>query len=205
MWVLDARADAEKVTYPVVWEEKKDASNVVDYDIRDEETKDVSAEINANNQTTTGMANAIPWVNAPKLIASTSIYDNTSNIAYITWSVSMSDTSEHQYWNFTYQKVIGVWYWTSTNSLKIPSDWEYNIQLIWRDQQQWANPNTWYKNTFYIKYNWTNVMSWTFQFRLRWTLEWVFKLKAWDIITFWVKSDVWASWTWSCSATITKL
>ena len=38
--------------------------NVIDYDIENEETKDTSAVINANNQTTTGMANVIPWINA---------------------------------------------------------------------------------------------------------------------------------------------
>ena len=73
MWVLEAWQDAEKVWYPVVWEEKKDASNIIDYDIHEEITKDASNAINANNDTTTGMANVIPWINAPKLIASTSI------------------------------------------------------------------------------------------------------------------------------------
>ena len=73
MWVLEARKDAETVWYPVVWETEKDASNVIDYDIHDEITKDTSNIINANNDTTTGMANVIPWINAPKLIASTSI------------------------------------------------------------------------------------------------------------------------------------
>jgi hypothetical protein len=33
---------------------------VVGYDIHDEITKDASAAINANNDTTTGMANVIP-------------------------------------------------------------------------------------------------------------------------------------------------
>ena len=73
MWVLEARKDAEKVLFPIIWEERKEPSNVVDYDIHDEITKDTSAVINANNNTTTGMANVIPWINAPKLIASTSI------------------------------------------------------------------------------------------------------------------------------------
>ena len=73
MWVLEARKDAEKVWFPVVWEEKKDPSNVVDYDIHDEITKDTSNVVNANNDTTTGMATVIPWINAPKLIAETSI------------------------------------------------------------------------------------------------------------------------------------
>ena len=71
--VLEARYKAEKIWYPVVWEKTKDASNVIDYNINGEITKDISSVINANNETTTGMANVIPWVNAPKLIASTSI------------------------------------------------------------------------------------------------------------------------------------
>jgi hypothetical protein len=33
---------------------------VIDYNINEEQTKDVSATINANNQTTTGMATVIP-------------------------------------------------------------------------------------------------------------------------------------------------
>lgn len=74
MWVLEAWQDAEKVWYPVVWEEKKDPSNVVDYDIHEEITKDASNVINANNDTTTGMATVIPWINAPKLKEETSIY-----------------------------------------------------------------------------------------------------------------------------------
>ena len=68
MWVLEARKDAEVVWYSIVWEEKKDASNVIDYDIHDELTLDNSSVFNANNDTTTGMANVIPWVNSPKLI-----------------------------------------------------------------------------------------------------------------------------------------
>jgi len=74
MWVLEPRENAEKVGYPVVWEEQKDASNVIDYQINEEITKDASGVINANNDTTTGMATVIPWINAPKLIATTSIY-----------------------------------------------------------------------------------------------------------------------------------
>ena len=33
MWVLEARKDAEKVWFPVV--RRKDASNVIDYDIHE--------------------------------------------------------------------------------------------------------------------------------------------------------------------------
>lgn len=73
MWVLDARYKAEKVWYAIIWEEAKENSNVIDYNIQEEITKDKSAVFNANNDTTTGMATVIPWVNAPKLIAQTSI------------------------------------------------------------------------------------------------------------------------------------
>ena len=72
--VLEAREKAEEVGYSLVWQETKEASNAVDYNINEEITKDASAVENANNQTTTGMATVIPWINAPKLIASTSIY-----------------------------------------------------------------------------------------------------------------------------------
>lgn len=71
--VLEARKNAEEIWYSVIWEKEKDVSNVIDYDIHDEITKDTSSAINANNDTTTGMATVIPWINAPKLIASTSI------------------------------------------------------------------------------------------------------------------------------------
>lgn len=81
MWFLDARVDAEKVWFPVVWEDIKEASNVIDYNLREEQTKDTFAVDNANNQTTTGMANVIPWINAPKLLASTSIIGRWSLLA----------------------------------------------------------------------------------------------------------------------------
>lgn len=73
MWVLDARYKAEKVWYSLIWEKAKEDPNVIDYNINEEITKDTSAVLNANNDTTTGMATVIPWVNAPKIIAETSI------------------------------------------------------------------------------------------------------------------------------------
>ena len=62
-----------EIWYNIVWEPVKDADYVIDYNIREEQTKDAFAEKNANNQTTTGMANVIPWVNSPKLLLDTSI------------------------------------------------------------------------------------------------------------------------------------
>ena len=70
---LEARYKKEEVGYPVIWEKTKESSDVVDYNINKEITKDASATENANNQTTTGMASVVPWINSPKLIASTSI------------------------------------------------------------------------------------------------------------------------------------
>ena len=64
---------AEEIWYSIVWEKEKTTDNVIDYNIREEITKDTSAIENANNQTTTWMATQIPWVNEPKLIAKTSI------------------------------------------------------------------------------------------------------------------------------------
>ena len=77
------------VSYPVVWEPTKEPSNVVDYNIREEQTIDQSSIFTANNDTTTGMANQIPWINCPKLIASTSIIDDRKS----SWSniVEISD------------------------------------------------------------------------------------------------------------------
>lgn len=88
--VLEARKDAETVWYNIVWEEAKDASNVIDYQLNEEITKDASATENANNQTTTGMANVIPWINAPKLLYKTSIIWGTS---FSTSVLSMTGSS----------------------------------------------------------------------------------------------------------------
>ena len=90
--VLEARENAEEIWYSLVWEETKEASNVVDYNINPEITKDASSAVNANNDTTTGMANVIPWINAPKLIADTSIIEKWwSNIVDISDYTSIDE------------------------------------------------------------------------------------------------------------------
>lgn len=132
MWVLEARTDAENIGYPVVWEKTKDTSNVIDYMIREEQTKDLSAEINANNQTTTGMATVIPWINAPKLINTTSIYSAryasasaaqsqivTITSTWATWYYYRNFTLSDVYWELSYQQ---WWDW-----LIIPKTWTYVI------------------------------------------------------------------------------
>lgn len=135
MWVLEARANAEKITYPVVWEKIKDADNVIDYDIREEQTKDISAEINANNQTTTGMATVIPGINAPKLIEGTSIISTP-----VLWYIYTYATFYWEYITSWYTKLRcyslsnSLWepeFTISPNQsyLKIPADWVYQLDI----------------------------------------------------------------------------
>ena len=47
----------EQIWYNIVWEPKKDAENVIDYNIREEQTKDAFAEKNANNQSALQLMN----------------------------------------------------------------------------------------------------------------------------------------------------
>lgn len=89
----------KEIWYNIVWEPVKDAESVIDYNIREEQTKDMFAEKNANNQTTTGMANVIPWVNSPKLLSKTSII----------WTkiVNISNYQSVDEWQNVVNKVIG--------------------------------------------------------------------------------------------------
>ena len=92
---LEAWYKAEKVEFPEVWKAPKESSEVIDYNINEEITKDASAAFNANNDTTTGMATVIPWINAPKLLAETSIIDGRksggSNIVEISNYTSIDE------------------------------------------------------------------------------------------------------------------
>lgn len=66
-------ANIEEIWYWIIGAEEKLPDNVIGYNINEEITKDASNVINANNQTTTGMAELIYWVNAPKILAKTSV------------------------------------------------------------------------------------------------------------------------------------
>ena len=143
MGLLDAWINAEKIWYPVVWEKKKDSDNVIDYDIREEITIDWSSVFNANNDTTTGMATVIPWVNAPKLIASTSIYWDLSSPIWwvnISWTLMLQhpDDPSKSLKSWTMSDEWG-WLWFSVTSdwLKIPETWRYQFDInypLW-----WSN------------------------------------------------------------------
>ena len=149
MWVLDARKDAEKVWFPIVWEAEKDQSNVVDYDIHWEITIDTSSVFNANNDTTTGMATVIPWVNAPRLLESTSIYRNVANKTwYVKTSASVSIridqwdvltwlvrpvTIQDQWWAYTYS-IWNYFNWyieVPEACVVFPASWVYQIECTY--------------------------------------------------------------------------
>ena len=168
MWVLDARANAEKVTYPVVWETKKDASNVIDYNIQEETTTDTSAVFNANNDTTTGMATVIPWVNAPKLKLSTSIYVDKLEIPSLlavldkSWVIQLPDSSSITFRNMNIIMEWGneniVYYdspkWILWSWMKIPAAWAYQIDAQYS--------GTWTPYSYSISYDirWRLSMWW---------------------------------------------
>ncbi len=194
--VLEARYKAEKVWYPVVWEKVKEKPDVIDYNINEEVTTDATAVFNANNDTTTGMATIIPWVNAPKLIQSTSIL---SDVLPYTWWVLLTgskqlsypnDTSwnlrtwtlSDQYWNIPF-KIKTDWSSVLWNGFLIPVAWWYEFYIAY---PTWASTYAldvslyisrgWYGNDILIhSYTWeqSNVhYYWTFRY----------EFKAWDVI-----------------------
>lgn len=148
MWVLEARADAEKIWYPIVWEKTKDASNVIDYNINEEITTDTSAVFNANNDTTTGMATVIPWVNEPRLLSYTSIYDNKNLRATATasaiisvslWPYGTRDwqmrplSLSDEWWDFKFSLWEYYNWWSQYKAEKscvvIPVNWLYEVKV----------------------------------------------------------------------------
>lgn len=105
--VLQARYKAEEVWYAVVGEKEKELPNVIDYNIKPEITKDASAVENANNDTTTGMADVIPWINAPKLLESTSVICDKNNAWNI---VTINDYLNKDEWQPVVDRVVaGEW------------------------------------------------------------------------------------------------
>ena len=167
MWVLDARYKAEKVWYSIIWEKAKEDPNVIDYNINEEITKDTSAVFNANNDTTTGMANVIPWVNAPKLIAKTSIIWIDFN-AWYQWSVyirfknSTSATvpandeitvpittitrQDAPTWPYEFKWV--EWKW-----IVLPTQWTYKLECMY-----WFTGDSGWSGTY--KYRFDTMVGW---------------------------------------------
>lgn len=175
MWVLEARKDAEKVWFPVVWEEKKDTSNIIDYDIHEEITIDTSSVFNANNDTTTGMATVIPWVNAPKLKLSTSIYVDKLEVPSVQQELSKS-----------------IW-------MHRPTDQAVNFRDITTINSWWNNEIVYYDNPQWIAYSWMKMpVEWAYQFNVNYpTWTWVFWWNIeWRTPLWWWSSDVvWRTYT----------
>lgn len=205
--MLEAREKAEKVWYPVVWEKVKDASNIIDYDIHDEITKDASAVINANNDTTTGMATVIPWVNAPKLIYDTSIckIDKPHSEKPISVAITGRANNNQIMSNFVYTITTDLDFWSNTSSLTIPVSSIYRIHFEWWDQQEWATPDTWWTNTFTILDNWEDIGNKTVPYRTRCYIDMDVVLREWHIIQF--KEQTTTTWSslFYCLAEITRL
>jgi hypothetical protein len=151
---------AEEIWYWIIWEERKDPENVIDYNINSEQTKDAFAEINANNQTTTGMANVIPWINAPKLLAKTSIiwwwgwwgWWFNARVIYITTSPTVDDAQ-------TILDSYLEWYWTivvqniSDAAYRYFYQWymHYNHLVFVFNWEQWG------RMEMRINYSWTTA------------------------------------------------
>lgn len=202
MWVLAERENAEEVGYPVVWEELKPVENEVPYNIREEQTIDKSSVFTANNDTTTWMANVIPWVNAPKLIASTSIYWDLwgwweehvfSAKAYGSWYVSYPSSPQGFIKTFTLSEERGTDAFENTADwLKFPVSWWYQFDVTL--PRQWGN----YKTETYITLNdWGNLYSyaWVYQ-NIVPTASFKAYVEEWDTLFVELMWDR-PSWEWS--------
>lgn len=187
--VISARYKAEEVWYWIIGEEKK-LPNEIWYNINWEITKDAAAVENANNQTTTGMANQIPWINEPKLKADTSIY-------WIWWWGSLSS-----YWFFYYnspdrissfERIVNWtevqqsgWYTMWTYWIKVPNAWLYFVNL-------YAEPSSALTSSFEV-----DVINWNTSdpfFEISspiWNhiaASWVQYIRATDYIEIWVEAS----------------
>ena len=192
MWVLEARKDAEKIWYPLVWEENKDASNVIDYDIRPEQTKDISAEINANNMTTTGMATVIPWVNAPKLLEKTSIISEPE-IWFISAHLNFRSNWMTAPWssdfkaNYIDEELGNYHFYIDWDFIYAPVDWWYQMEIK-RPAAVYAEWNHFYWSTQLEARQWTlDSYFWPSQSTGRWT----------STITVALVKGEWLHWHWT--------
>ena len=209
MWVLEARKDAEKVWYPVVWETTKESSDVVDYNINEEHTKDIAAEMNANNQTTTGMANVIPWVNAPKLIADTSIiwmwwWEAEATISNISVPINYNSSWQYQQLDSWITIINQWWAWFTEASwtVSVWKKWIYSVEVF----IPFVFDTYWYNKTITIKNNWVNVLQETTALNENKTVKFTLWLNSWDAITMYcqVSTSSYAYLNGTMTLTFTK-
>ena len=209
--------NAEIVGYPVVWEEVKLAENEVPYNIREEQTIDTSSVFTANNDTTTWMATVIPWVNAPKLIASTSIYwelwgwwgESTVWWANLAATISLwyPNNTNKDFKTFTLSDAWGDEVFSnSADGLVCPWGWWYQLDLtfpFWWGSfcvDTYVKTGSW--ETLYTDY-------WTYNSTVH-TATVRFKLDAWDTIYLncqlhYTGGSDYFSYSRDFSAVITKL
>ena len=210
--MLEARAAAEKIWFPVVWEKTKNASNVIDYDIHDEITKDTSSVINANNDTTTGMANVIPWINAPKLIASTSIIWDVWWWGWWTtvWASMLVPIKYFNHWenyHLTSWIVItnewNAWFIDSSWDVEVWKWWIYNWTL-YVTRIHWS---TAYSKTIRVYLNSTLMVTSTSTFDWSDTVQFTYSLTSWDTLSFYCEANTtwWANFDWSLTLTLIKV
>ena len=207
MWVLDARKNAEKISYPVVWEETKDTSNVIDYNINQEITIDKSEVPNWNNDTTTGMANVIPWINAPMLISDTSIYkpiiiDKWPDVTVEWWPLS-SSSSKFQFTNLTYTVTWDIDYGNNTWYIRIPTSWIYRIHVKWWDQR-YNVYSDWSTAYYFIESVDLNVTE-TVELWKAFEYDNDVYFESWNQIKFYAQNTNWASMNFWIEITMTKL
>ena len=207
MWVLEARESAEIIWYPVVWEEEKEnSSNIVNYQINEEKTTENSALLNSNNNTTTWLATLIPWVNAPMLIETTSIYQNAEEIVWwatiswiLSWHIPWENTWTLRNWSIwsTYGSIKfenRTWQWL-WNWLVIPASWWYELYITYPLGSSVASVDMdicitkwWYWNDVVVdSYIWpySNVQN---------TKRFKYYFEKWDAIYASIKINY--SWSW---------
>lgn len=201
-------AKIEEIWYWIIGAEEKLPNNVIDYNINKEITKDASNVVNANNQTTTGMATVIPWVNAPKILAKTSVIwaDWWGWEWWISTSILELSTSERaQTWSLSTFNTLD----SSTLASDITvSSWEITSSTWWT-----------YLVSFNIDTHNANVTSFDFMCRNFWdysyvvytnqswkngSLMWLTKMNANDYIKCYIE-PYWNSCSPTVSITMVRL
>jgi len=222
--VLEARYNAEKIWYPVIWERAKESSDVIDYNINEEIAVDRSSVFNANNDTTTGMATVIPWVNAPKLIQTTSIYQNWEGTTWwvtasgsislsrpddTTWRVRTTWVLSNEYWNIKYNirneaDILRNW-------LRIPVSWWYKLDITYPYWWSTFSVDVDIEIAKWWRWNDETIVSHIGQYNTSVETETVtHQFSAWDCLFAYLTLNYrWSSsaffWTFNITMTITKL
>lgn len=198
MWILDAWSWAEVVWYSLVWEKEKHSENVIDYHIREEQTKDAFNVENANNQTTTGMATIIPWINAPKLIAKTSIiWDLWWSGTTLVWDTTIdlsTDIAVEPWNNWTFNtSTISDWgeWWSISSYIATPLPWWYYMR--WKVE---TNNLYRYIDMFWltVSRNWNTITvwnEWNWQMTYSWATAFVFE--EWDNLRLTYRFTWWSA------------